>query len=118
MARHAIHRRLLLLVATDTKTHRVIHGALGYGRLGHVTVAGGAVNPCADVRGMIEPHVRRMLKTIDSLPRDVFASRLIRGQLFDFRLVGGDHLMARHAEIYAWNLSIRPLIHSYVAIDA
>src|ERR1700722_4697814 len=118
MARHAIHWRLLLLMATDAESHCVIHCALGHGRLGHITVAGGAVYPSANVGRMIEFHMRGGFKAIDALPRNVFSTRLIRCQFFDFRLVRGDYLVARHAEIDAGYPRIRSLIHSYMAIDA
>jgi hypothetical protein len=118
MARHAIHRRLLLLVAADTKSHRVIHGAFGHGRLGHVTVARRAIHASANVRCMIKLHMRRWFKAVDTLPRNVFSARLVGSQFLDFRFIGGDHLMTRHAEIDAGYPRIRSLIHSHMAINA
>jgi hypothetical protein len=118
MARHAIHWRLLLLVATNAESHRVIHGTLGHGHLGHIAVAGGAVYPSANMRGMIEFHMRGGFEAVHTLPGDVFSARLVRRQLFDFRFVRGYYLMASHTEIDARYPRIRSLIHSNVAVDA
>ena len=118
MTRHAIRRRALLYVARYAKAHRVVYRTLGDGRFGHVAVAGGAIHTRANVRRVIEFHVRRRLKAINALPGDVFAARHVSGELLDFGLVGRDHLMAGHAEIHAGNARIRPLIHADMAIHA
>ena len=96
----------------------MIDFSLGYGLRVHVAVAGGAVDAGADVRGVIELHMSRRFKSVHTLPRNVLATCFVRCQLFDFGLVRGDDLMASHAEIYAGDSRIRPLIDAYVAIGA
>ena len=78
MARHAIHRRIVLLVALNAKTHRVIHFALGHRLRVHVAVACGAIHARANVRRVIELHMRGRLESVNALPRNVLAARADR----------------------------------------
>ena len=118
MARNAIHRRVVLPMAFNAKTHRVIHLALGDRLRVHIAMAFGAVHSRSNVRRVIELHVRGGLKSVNSLPWNVLASRAIGRELFDLRLVGGDHLMARHAEVDARDSGVRALIHADMAVRA
>ena len=77
MARHTIDGRVVLLVALNAETHGVVDFSLGYGLRVHVAVAGGAINAGADVRCVIELHMRRRFKSIHSLPRNVLATSLV-----------------------------------------
>jgi len=116
MARQAVDRRVVLLVAADAETHRMIDFSLGYGLCMHVAVAGGAIDAGPDMRGVIELHMSRRFKSVHSLPWNVFAACFVRSQLLDFGLVRGDDLMAGHAEIDAGDSRVRPSIDAYVAI--
>jgi len=105
-------------MAFNAKTHRVIHLALGDRLRVHIAMAFGAVHSRSNVRRVIELHVRGGLKSVNSLPWNVLASRAIGRELFDLRLVGGDHLMARHAEVDARDSGVRALIHADMAVRA
>ena len=118
MARHAIHGRMVLAMTFDAKPHGVVHFSLGNRQRAHVAVAFGAVDSRPDMGRMVELDVRGRFETVDPLPGDVLPARAIGRELLDFRLVGSDYLMARHAEIDAWNSRVRALIHAYVAIRA
>ena len=105
-------------MALNAKTHRMVHFSLGHRLRVHIAVARDAVHSRANVRRVIELHVRGRLESVNALPGNVFAARAVRCQFLDFRLVGGDHLVASHAEIDARDPGIRPLIHSHMAIGA
>lgn len=116
MTRHAINRSVLLLMAIDTKPHRMVHFALRHRLLLHVAMANGAIHSRPDMRRMVELHVRGGLEAVHALPRDVLASRSVRREFLDLRFIGGDHLMAGHTEVDAWNSRIRALIDPNVAL--
>ena len=78
MARHAIYGRVVLLVAFDAETHGVIDFSLGDGLRVHVAVAGGAIDAGANVRRVIELHMRGRLESVDALPGNVFAASFDR----------------------------------------
>jgi hypothetical protein len=106
------------LVATDTKPHREIHFSLGNRLLPHVAMTVGAVDSRADMRCVIEFHVRGRLKIIDALPWNVLAPRSVRGKLLNLRLARSNHLMAGHAEIDVRDSGIGTLVHTNVAVGA
>jgi hypothetical protein len=118
MTGDAIDRCTLLLVAIDTETHGVIDFALGDGLLAHVAMTDRAIDAGANVRRVIKFHVRLGLEAIDTLPGNVLATRFVCGELFDFGLIGGDDLMAGHAEIDARYARVRPLVNTDMAIRA
>jgi len=107
-----------LLVTIDTKPHRVIHFSLCDRLLPHVAMTDRTIDPGADVRCVIEFHVRRRLKTIDPLPGNVLTPRAVCGKLLNLWLVRRDYLMAGHAETNARNSGVGALIHSDMAIGA
>lgn len=108
----------MLLVTLKAKAHRVIDFALGDGLRRHVAVAHLAIDSRANVRRVIEFHVRRRLEAVDALPGNVLAAIEIRGDLLDLGLVRGDHPMAGHAEIDARDAGVGPLVDAHVAVDA
>ncbi len=118
MTRDAIYRRVVLPVAFNAKTHGVVHFALGDRLRVHIAMAFDAVHSRANVRRMIELHMRGRLESVDTLPWNVFASSTIGCELLNLRLVGGDHLMAGHAEIDARDSGIRAQVNTYVAVRA
>jgi hypothetical protein len=118
MARHAINRNILRRVARNTKAHRVIHGPLRRRLFGHVAVASGAIDARTNMRRVIELHMRLGLKSVHAHPRDVLTLGLEIRHFLDFWFVGGDGDVARHAEIRAGNVRIRPAIDARVAEDA
>ena len=118
MTRHAINRHILFTMTLHAESHGVVHHAHGHGLLGHIAVAFSAVHFCANVRRVIELHMRGRKKSVHSLPRDVFAARAIGRELLDLRLVGGDHLMASHTKIDARDSGVRASIDAHVAVCA
>jgi hypothetical protein len=70
---HAVVRCLLLLVALDAKTHRVIDNFLRHGHVGNIAMTGGTLDFGANMGGMIELNVRLLDPSVDALPRNVFA---------------------------------------------
>src|ERR1700722_12996870 len=118
VTRLAINRDLLLHVAVDAKTHVQIDFSFGRCLLREVAVASGAVDPGADVRRMVEAHVRGLAVVVNAYPGYVFPARLIGSNLLDLRTIGGDRLMAAHADSHAGNARLRALIHSNVAKGA
>jgi len=72
----------------------------------------------ADVRGVIELHVRGGLKSVDALPRHVLAIVEVGGKFLDLGLVGRDYAVTIHAEIRAGDARVGPLVYSHVAIGA
>ena len=118
MTRDAINRRVVLPVAFDAKTHGVIDFALGDGHGVQVAVAFRAIHTGANMRSVIELHVRRRLEAVHALPGNILSARLVRREFLDFGLVGGDGLMASHANIDAGDARVRPLVDAGVAKDA
>src|ERR1700685_1993067 len=90
VAGYAIHRGVVGPVALDAETHGVIDLTLGAGLRMHVAVALRAIDAGADVRGVIEFHMRGGLKAVDALPGDVLAAGLVGRQLLDFGLIRGE----------------------------
>src|SRR6185437_4582235 len=111
----AINRHPLLLVAFDTKTHVQIYFAFRGGLLSHIAMAGGTVYSCADVRRMIESHMGRGAVVIYPNPWNVFAARLIGGNLLDLRVIRIDGHVAGHTERHIGNLCFGSLIDPHVA---
>ena len=71
MARQAVGRGLPFGVTVHAIAHGQIDVALGDGLLRDVAVARRALHLCADVRRVIELHVRRRRVAVHALPRKV-----------------------------------------------
>lgn len=95
--------------------HRQIFGLYSDRFLRHISMALLAGNSSADVWCMLELDVHRWIKPIDPLPRDVLPLGRIGREFLDFRIICGNHLMARHAEGNAGNSRVWPLSHASVA---
>src|SRR5438552_6194752 len=96
MTRQTIIRRVLLSVTVDAKPHVVIDHAFGDGLLRDVAVARRAVHLRADVRRVIELHVRFLRESVDALPRNLDALLRVRRHLLDQRTVGRNLAVADH----------------------
>lgn len=105
-------------MARNAKPHRVIHCAHRHRLLRHISVARRAIHSRANVRCMIEFHVRRLFKPVHALPRNILALGLICGDLLDFWIRGIDGDMARHAEVRAGKARVWSLIDARVAKHA
>ena len=102
-------------MASNAKTPRVIHGTHRDRLLRHIAVTRRALHARTNMRRVIELHVRRGLKSVYALPRNVLPLGLIRRNLFDFNIIGINRRMARRAYGNAWNRGVWSLIHAYVA---
>ena len=100
----------------DAKAHRVIHNPLGYRHGRHITVAGRALDVGANVRRMIELHVRGSGKPVHPLPGEVEPLLLHRGDLLNARLVGRDGGVADQAGIDAGQSGLRAFRDALVTI--
>jgi hypothetical protein len=85
---------LSLFVAIDAEPHRVVHGTLGDGHFSHVSMAGGAINLGADVRGMIEADVGFVRPAVDALPGNIFSAITVSADFLNFRVIGQKRLVA------------------------
>src|SRR6202521_6160303 len=101
VARHALVRRVLLAVAVHAESHVYVDVALGHGLVRDVAVAGRALDARADVRGVVEPHVRLRRIAVHALPLKIEALLLHRGDLLDERSIRGEHDVADHAGVDA-----------------
>ena len=98
--------------------HGQIHRADSNGLVRNISVAGGAVHSCANVRRVVEPHVRRMAESINALPGDFFAPVQVGGYFFDFRPIRRDHSVADHASLDTGNPCLWAFLRSGVAIGS
>src|SRR5688500_17452718 len=97
MAREAIRRRLVLTMTRNAEAHVQIDVALCNRLLRDVAVAGRTLDLCANVRRVVELHVRLLRVTKHALPGEIDALFPHRGDLFDARPIGGDCVVADHA---------------------
>src|SRR5258707_576780 len=118
MTGQTVIRRVLLLVAVYAEAHVVVDGALGDRHGGEIAVTGLAVHARADVRRVVEAHVRFAGEAVDALPRDLDPLVGIAGHQLDQRLVGRDLTVADHAGLDAGNAGDRPLVGALVAVGA
>src|SRR5579864_7598627 len=88
VTRHALVRRVLLAVTVHAESHVEVDVTLGHGLVRDVAMAGRAFDARADVRRVVEPHVRRRRIRVHPLPLQIEAFRLHRGDLLDERPIG------------------------------
>src|SRR5438067_11061260 len=77
-----------------------------------------ALDSDADMGRVVKLHVRRWAIVIDALPGYVFTSLEVCREFPDLTMVCGNELMARHAELHAWQRGVRTGVYSGVAVDA
>src|SRR3984893_12670891 len=87
MTRHALVRRVLLAVTVHAESHVQVHVTLGHGLVRDVAVAGRASDARADMRRVVEPHVRLRGVRVHALPLQIEAFLLHRGDLLDERAI-------------------------------
>ena|SRR5438093_5468637 len=118
MTRGAVYRRLPLFVAVETIAHIHVDGADRDRLPRHVPVTRLAIDSGADVGRVVKLHVRRWAIVIDALPGYVFTSLEVCREFPDLTMVCGNELMARHAELHAWQRGVRTGVYSGVTVDA
>ena len=115
MTGNAVHIDSLRLVAAQAKAHRQVLGSHRYRAVGYIAMALLAANSIADVRGMLESDVRSRIRPEDGLPGDVLTFGGIGGEFLNFRIIGGNALMACHTKADAGNSGIRSLGYARMA---
>src|SRR5687768_4262187 len=101
MTGEAINRRLALVMAVHTEPHVHIDIAFGNSALGDRTMTRRAVDLRADVRRMVEAHVRLGRVVEHAAPHEVLSAFTHRGDLTDALPIGGDGVMTDHARPHA-----------------
>src|ERR1700682_2684410 len=114
VARRALVRRVLLAVTGHAESHVQVNVALGHGLVRDVAVTRRALDARADVRGVVEPHVRLRRITVHALPLKIEAFLLHRGDLLDERPIRGEHGVADHAGVDARQPGDGTLRHALV----
>ena len=118
MTSGAVYRRFPLLVAVEAIAHVQVDDADCGRLLSHVPVARLAIDSGTDVGRVVELDVGRLTVVVDALPGYIFASLEVSREFPDLRTVGGNELMARHAEPHARQFGVRTRVYSGVAVDA
>jgi hypothetical protein len=119
MTGKAVVGRAFLPVTVDTKTHGVIHDALRHHHLRDISVTGDAFDLRADVRRVVETHVRFFVESVDALPRHVFIPFRVIAQRLDAGIRRVPEIfMAVHADVDAGNSGVRALLDARVAVGA
>jgi hypothetical protein len=79
----------------------------------------GALDTGANVRSVVESHVRLVKKSVNPLPGQIFTALGVISQQLN-SLIGSvaDVFMTTHAKVDAWNSSARPARSSGVAFCA
>ena len=118
MTGRAIGRNLTLPMAAQTETHICLDGAHRHRLLAQIAVTTFTGYLRANMGGVPEEDMRRILKIVNALPRDLFTPRQVARHLLDLRPVRGHCLVTRHAELHPGNSRTRTLFHARVAIRA
>ncbi len=105
-------------MAVHAVTHGQVNGAYNHSLLGHIPVTTRASDFRADVRCMVESDMGARDEAVNALPRDIFPARRIGGNFPDLGPVGGDGLVAGHANFGAGDGRVRALIDTDVTVDA
>src|SRR5215212_169556 len=116
MTGEAVNGYLALFMTVHTEAHVEIDVAVRHRSLADIAVAGGALDLGANVRRVIEPHMRLRRVAVDALPDEILAARAHRGELEDARPIGGDGVVADHARAHARQPGDRARRHRFVAI--
>ena len=119
VARQAIVGRALLLMTIDAKPHGVVHGPLGNRHLRKIAMTHRAIDTRADMRRMIETHVRFFKKSVDALPCQVFAALRVRTKQLNASItVIADGFMTTHADVDARNARTCASFYTGMTFDA
>jgi hypothetical protein len=104
-------------VALNAKTHRVTYNTLSRCHVGDVAMTGAALYfIVANVRRVIETHVRYRGESIHSLPRNILAAVVIVRNLLQLRLVLRHVLVAIPTFIYRWDFRYRSFLYTFMTI--
>ena len=100
----------------------MVDDAFGDRHLREISMTCSALHACADMRRMIEPHVRFFDEPVYPLPWYFFAALRVVAQRLNPRVgFKADAFMACHAEVNARETGARSALHScmtFVAFDS
>jgi len=113
---HTVDRRLPFVVAIHAEAHRQLDVALSDRLLRDVAVARRALHLGADVRRVIELHVRLRGVPKHALPREVDAFLPHLGDLLDQRSIARDAVVTAHARPDAWKPRHWTCLHVLVTV--
>src|SRR5688572_6164243 len=116
MTRQAIRGRVVLTVTRDAEAHVQIDIALRHRLLRDVSVTGRTLDFGANVRRVVELHVRLLRVAVHALPREIDPLIAHGGDLLDARPVGRDGVVADHARPDARQPRDRTSRHAFVAV--
>ena len=117
MTCHAVVGRLLLFMALNAETHRMVNNPLGCRHTGNVAVTRRTRHVVPDMRCMIEADMRDRGEAVHSLPRNVLALSMIISDFLQFRPVM-EVFMAFPTFVDIGNHCVRPLFHAFMTIHA
>ena len=102
----------------DAKSHSHIHRSHRYGSLPHIAMARYTFHFGANMRRVVEFHMRRRTVIVDALPLNIFSTRQQGGHFFDFGFIRRNRLVARHAKCNVRNAGDSTLLNIDMAIHA
>src|SRR6185369_7682617 len=101
----------------NAEPHRVVHSSLSHGHLREIAMTRRALNTRANVRRVVETHMRLFNKSVNALPRNLFLALRVIAQFLNARVfLIADILMTTHAHIDARNSGERPGSHAGMAV--
>src|SRR6185503_16386607 len=116
MTGQTVSGRFLLTMTRDAEAHVQIDVALRDRLLPDVAVTGRAFDLRANVRRVVELHVRLRRVAIHALPGEIDSLFAHRGDLLDARPIGGDRVVADHAGPDARQPGDRTRRHAFVTV--
>ena len=116
MTRDAFVRGVLRLVTVDAETHIEVHDTFGHRLLSDVPMTRGAVDAGANMRRVVEPDVRRVHVSVNTLPGDVNMPCFVRGHVLDGWPIRGNRGVADHARLHARKAGNRTLLRALMAV--
>src|SRR4026207_569265 len=102
----------------QTELHRVLDGASCNSHFSNLAMTGGALDFCANMRGVIEANMSFFGPAPDALPRNVLALLVVSAQFHNLRMIGESLLMTGPAGPNIGNGCHGATRHRDVAIDA
>ena len=117
VASGAILRRVLLPVASETRTHVVSHRALRNRGFGEVPMTSGTGNARPIMWRMAELHMSIRREAVDAYPRNFDVLVGVLNHFLDFRLFPRQLGVTEHAFSNRWDASGSAIIGPDMAID-
>lgn len=97
MACGAVLGRVILAMAAQAGSHRMLHQRLGRCGLGHVTMTPDALHVGSDMRRMLKLYQRAGRESVNPIPGNFAFGRRELCNFLDFRLIGRNFGVTQHA---------------------